>query len=108
MSFFASKLFVPYTTMSESSPDAPWNLFGSLLTEYSSVVHWISLVCFGVGLVLFVPIVLLIIFDLVVWAWRTASNSSPASPRDSKPTAVASNTNATAIATGIDKATLRC
>lgn len=45
MSFFASKLFVPYTTMSESSPDAPWNLFGSLLTEYSSVVHWISLVC---------------------------------------------------------------
>ncbi|KAM0426697.1 hypothetical protein ACHAPT_008013 [Fusarium lateritium] len=93
--------------MSESSPDAPWNLFGPLLTEYSSVVHWISLICFGLGLMLFVPIVLFIIFDLVVWAWRTASNSSPASPRDSKP-AVASNTNTATIATGIDKATLRC
>ncbi|KAM5382773.1 hypothetical protein ACJZ2D_002356 [Fusarium nematophilum] len=107
MSFFASKQFIAYPKMSASSSDAPWNLFGPLMTEYSTVVHWISLACFGVGLMLFIPIILLIVLDLVLWMWRTVSNDSPAPSRDPRP-AAAPNPHPTAIATGLDKATLRC
>ncbi|KAF4461939.1 hypothetical protein FALBO_11256 [Fusarium albosuccineum] len=93
--------------MYQSSSDSSWNLLGPLQTEYSSVVHWISLVCFGLGLMLFLPIMLFIALDLFLWMWRTASNRTPPSSCDPKP-AVNTNSNPAAIATGLDKATLRC
>ncbi|KAI6748079.1 hypothetical protein HG531_008621 [Fusarium graminearum] len=63
--------------MSRMSSEASWNLFSPLMTEYSSIVNLISLVCLGLGLMLFVPVILLVIFDFVLWMWRNICNENP-------------------------------
>ncbi|KAF5001478.1 hypothetical protein FGRMN_1009 [Fusarium graminum] len=91
--------------MPQSSTDAPWNLFGPLLTEYSTIVNLISFVCLGLGLMLFVPVMLLVIFDLCLWMWRNISNKNPP-PTVESDTIITTNPHAAAVATGIDKASL--
>ncbi|WZH41683.1 uncharacterized protein QYS62_002638 [Fusarium acuminatum] len=105
MSFFTSKQAVALPRMPQTSTDAPWNLFGPLLTEYSTIVNLISLVCLGLGLLLFVPVFLLVIFDLFLWMWRNINNKNPPAIVESD-AIVTTNPHAAAVATGIDKASL--
>ncbi|KAL3590553.1 hypothetical protein FPOAC2_12747 [Fusarium poae] len=105
MSFFISKQSVALPRMSVMSSEASWNLFSPLMTEYSSIVNLISLVCLGLGLMLFVPVILLVIFDFCLWTWRNLCNDNPP-PTDEPDTVVTTNPHAAAIATGIDKASL--
>ncbi|KAG5751925.1 hypothetical protein H9Q69_001151 [Fusarium xylarioides] len=107
MSFFTSKQAVALPILPQMSSDASWTFFGPLMTEYSSIVNLISLVCLGLGLMLFIPVLLLVIFDLFLWMWRNISNTNPPSIVDSEPdSVVTTNPHAAAIATGIDKASL--
>jgi hypothetical protein len=56
---------------------------------------------------LFIPVLLLVIFDLFLWMWRNISNKNPPSIVDSEPDSiVTTNPHAAAIATGIDKGSL--
>jgi hypothetical protein len=56
---------------------------------------------------LFIPVLLLVIFDLFLWMWRNISNTNPPAIVDSEPDCVVTtNPHAAAIATGIDKASL--
>ncbi|RGP75662.1 hypothetical protein FLONG3_5639 [Fusarium longipes] len=91
--------------MSHMSTEASWNIFGPLMTGYSSIVNLISLVCLGLGLMLFVPVILLVIFDFFLWTWRNLCNKNPP-PTVEPDTVVTTNPHAAAIATGIDKASL--
>ena len=54
---------------------------------------------------LFVPVILLVIFDFVLWTWRNICNKDPP-PTVEPETVVTTNPHAAAIATGIDKASL--
>jgi hypothetical protein len=54
---------------------------------------------------LFVPVILLVIFDFFLWMWRNLSNENPP-PIVEPDTVVTTNPHAAAIATGIDKASL--
>jgi hypothetical protein len=54
---------------------------------------------------LFVPVILLVIFDFCLWTWRNLCNDNPP-PTDEPDTVVTTNPHAAAIATGIDKASL--
>ena len=45
MSFFTSRQAVALPIMPHTSSEASWNLFGPLMTEYSTVVNLISLIC---------------------------------------------------------------
>ncbi|KAL4729068.1 hypothetical protein ACLX1H_003476 [Fusarium chlamydosporum] len=105
MSFLTSKQAIALPRMSHVSSEASWNLFSPLMTEYSSIVNLISLVCLGLGLMLFVPVILLVIFDLFLWMWRNICNEDPP-PVVEHETVVTTNPHAAAIATGIDKASL--
>ncbi|KAH8722180.1 hypothetical protein BGZ61DRAFT_530637 [Ilyonectria robusta] len=68
-------------TMSQSPQDSSWNLLGPLVTEYSFVVHCISLVCFCLGLLFLIPITVLIILDLFLWVWRMYRTPTPPNER---------------------------
>ncbi|KAF4447560.1 hypothetical protein F53441_8944 [Fusarium austroafricanum] len=93
--------------MPQMDPDASWNFFGPLMTEYSSIVNLISLVCLGLGLMLFIPVILLVMFDLFLWMWRNLNNKEPPSTVDSDTdSVVTTNPHAAAVATGIDKGSL--
>ncbi|KAH7151782.1 hypothetical protein B0J13DRAFT_619401 [Dactylonectria estremocensis] len=92
--------------MSQSLQDSARNLLGPLATEYSFIVHCISLVCFGLGLIFLIPITILIILDLFLWLWRMFR--APSTPHSSKPSSpVATEPKPSGLATGLDTPTLR-
>ncbi|KAL2114228.1 hypothetical protein VUR80DRAFT_10015 [Thermomyces stellatus] len=51
------------------------SLWGLIPSDTSPLVRSISIVSLGIGLLFLFPVALLIIFDIVVWLWRTSAAS---------------------------------
>ncbi|KAK5987752.1 hypothetical protein PT974_11885 [Cladobotryum mycophilum] len=91
--------------MSSSLWDASWNLMGQSMPLSSLIVRIISIISMLIGIAFIFPVILFIIIDILLYAWRIywshfpskSRNTSPSSSRDAM-------TNVGAITTATDAA----